>query len=179
MSSRALARFLAHGAGAVSAVILLVLVVAALAAPLLADAMGHDPFTPDLFNRFQPASAAHPLGTDELGRDLLLASGLVANGRVDGTDVAQRLPVGELVDRAQPLTRTREMPCPPAPMPLHERVGRHAMEHALERARRLRRGHWNSSGMSPLISPCVSVCRPSARMALIRTVAGCLPLVGM
>jgi peptide/nickel transport system permease protein len=72
MSSRALARFLAHGAGAISAVILLALAAAALSAPLVADAMDHDPFTPDLFNRFQPASTAHPLGTDELGRDLLL-----------------------------------------------------------------------------------------------------------
>jgi peptide/nickel transport system permease protein len=72
MSSRALARFLAHGAGATSAVILLALVAAALSAPLVAQAMGHDPFTPDLFNRFQPASTVHPLGTDELGRDLLL-----------------------------------------------------------------------------------------------------------
>lgn len=72
MTSRALARFLAHGAGAASAVILLALVAAALAAPLVAEAMGHDPFAPDLFNRFQPPSGAHPLGTDELGRDLLL-----------------------------------------------------------------------------------------------------------
>lgn len=72
MSSRALARFLAHGAGATSAVILLALVAAALSAPLVAQAMGHDPFTPDLFNRFQPASSVHPLGTDELGRDVLL-----------------------------------------------------------------------------------------------------------
>jgi peptide/nickel transport system permease protein len=72
MSSRALARFLAHGAGATSALILLALVAAALSAPLVARAMGHDPFTPDLFNRFQPASTVHPLGTDELGRDLLL-----------------------------------------------------------------------------------------------------------
>lgn len=34
--------------------------------------MGVDPFNPDLLARYGEASAAHPLGTDELGRDLLL-----------------------------------------------------------------------------------------------------------
>jgi peptide/nickel transport system permease protein len=45
---------------------------AALAAPLLQQALGHDAAAPDLLHRFAPASAAHPLGTDELGRDMLL-----------------------------------------------------------------------------------------------------------
>ncbi|WP_240048436.1 ABC transporter permease [Crenalkalicoccus roseus] len=48
------------------------LALGAAAAPLVQALLGHDPFTPDLFSRYQPPSAAHPLGTDELGRDMLL-----------------------------------------------------------------------------------------------------------
>ncbi len=52
--------------------LLAVLGLAALAAPLAAAWLEHDPFLPDLFTRFEPPSATHPLGTDDLGRDLLL-----------------------------------------------------------------------------------------------------------
>ena len=52
--------------------LLAVLVAAAAAAPLVAGWLGHDPFAPDLLARFEPPSATHPLGTDDLGRDILL-----------------------------------------------------------------------------------------------------------
>lgn len=73
-------RFLRHRLGVVSLVLLLGLAGASLAAPLLAWLLGHDPHAVDLFNRFQPPGHAHPLGTDELGRDLLLR--LLHGGRV-------------------------------------------------------------------------------------------------
>lgn len=54
------------------ATLLVMLALAALLAPQVSVMLGHDPFLPDLFKRFEPPSATHPLGTDELGRDLLL-----------------------------------------------------------------------------------------------------------
>jgi peptide/nickel transport system permease protein len=65
---------------AVPALLAALLTAAALAAPLLQALLGHDPEAVDLLARLEPPSAAHPLGTDELGRDYLLR--LAYGGRV-------------------------------------------------------------------------------------------------
>ena len=57
-----------HRPMAIGAVIFLCFVVLGLAAPFIAPA---DPTAMDLSISLQPSSPAHPLGTDELGRDLL------------------------------------------------------------------------------------------------------------
>ncbi len=68
---RALERFTKHRAAVASAVILAVMVLACTAAPLAAQVYGGFD-QPDLFNRLQGPTWAHPLGTDELGRDVLV-----------------------------------------------------------------------------------------------------------
>ena len=65
-------RFLEHRVAVASLVGLALLVLLALAAPLAEALLGLDATRVDLLNLKQPPSAAHPLGTDELGRDLLL-----------------------------------------------------------------------------------------------------------
>jgi peptide/nickel transport system permease protein len=67
-----LRRFVRHRLALVSGLFLLSLALASLAAPLVERLLGHDPNVVDLLSRFGAASLEHPLGTDELGRDLLL-----------------------------------------------------------------------------------------------------------
>ena len=73
-------RFLTHRLAVGSALLLIVLSLAAFAAPLVESLMGLDANKVNLLGRFAPPSAGHPLGTDELGRDLLLR--LLYGGRV-------------------------------------------------------------------------------------------------
>ncbi len=76
-------RFLEHRLALGSLLVLILFAAAALAAPVIEQLLGHDATLVDLFNAKQPASLAHPLGTDELGRDLLLR--LLYGGRVSLT----------------------------------------------------------------------------------------------
>jgi peptide/nickel transport system permease protein len=71
------AGFLRRPAAVAGAAIVLTLVAVAVAAPLLAP---YGPATQDLAIRLRPPSAAHWLGTDELGRDIL--SRLIWGSRV-------------------------------------------------------------------------------------------------
>ena len=73
-------RFLKHRLAVVSLGVLAGLALAALSAPLAAALIGADASAVDLFNRFQGSSWAHPLGTDEIGRDILVR--LLYGGRI-------------------------------------------------------------------------------------------------
>lgn len=68
LRSRALRRFFAHRVALLGLVTLVLLVLGAAFAPLLSP---YAPRAQDLLNPLAPPSVAHPLGTDELGRDLL------------------------------------------------------------------------------------------------------------
>ncbi len=73
-------RFARHRLAVASLAVLAALGLAALGAPLIEALFGLDAETTNLFARFQPPSAAHPMGTDEAGRDLLAR--LLRGGRV-------------------------------------------------------------------------------------------------
>ncbi len=73
-------RFLRHRLAVVSLLLLVLLAAAAMAAPWVEALLGVDAEAVNLFQRMQPPSAQHPLGTDELGRDLLVR--LLYGGRV-------------------------------------------------------------------------------------------------
>ena len=73
-------RFREHRMALASAAVLAVLSLAAAGAPLIAAWLALDPNEVDLLARYAPPSAAHPLGTDELGRDVALR--LLYGGRV-------------------------------------------------------------------------------------------------
>src|ERR1700691_578503 len=75
-----MARALAERRVMLAGGLLLALAFAVLAAPLMAAALGADPALVDLRQRLASPSLLHPLGTDELGRDLLLR--LLEGGRV-------------------------------------------------------------------------------------------------
>ena len=61
-------------------ILLTMIAAASFAAPPISSLLGGDPNLVDLLDRLSGPSLAHPLGTDELGRDVLLR--LLAGGRV-------------------------------------------------------------------------------------------------
>ena len=75
----ALRRFLRQRGATAALVVLIMLAAATVATPLVAAALATDSQAVDLFNRFAAPSAGHPLGTDDLGRDVLLR--LLEGGR--------------------------------------------------------------------------------------------------
>lgn len=76
----ALRRFRRHKLAIASACVLLTMIGLVIAAPVFEIWLGVGANDVDLFSRMLPPAAGHPLGTDELGRDVLLR--LLYGGRV-------------------------------------------------------------------------------------------------
>ena len=76
----AMRRFRRHRLALAGAMVLAVLAILSMAAPWIEAWLGVDSNAVNLFERFAPPSLRHPLGTDELGRDLLVR--LLYGGRV-------------------------------------------------------------------------------------------------
>ena len=75
-----LRRFRRHRGGMIGLALLVLVILFALLARPTAHWLGTDPYAADLFSRYDPPSAAHPLGTDEAGRDELVR--LMLGGQV-------------------------------------------------------------------------------------------------
>jgi peptide/nickel transport system permease protein len=78
-----LRRFRRHHLAVASLAVLVLLAVVSFAAPLIEAATGLSPTRVDLMARHAAPSLAHPLGTDELGRDVMLR--LLYGGRISLT----------------------------------------------------------------------------------------------
>jgi peptide/nickel transport system permease protein len=73
-------RFLRHKVAVTSLIVLFILCAMTAAAPLIESWLRVDAFTANLYQRLQGPSLAHPLGTDEIGRDHLAR--LLYGGRI-------------------------------------------------------------------------------------------------
>ena len=83
MTRLAAQRFSKHRMALASGALLILMALAAVAAPLAEALLGVDGNEVDLLARFGPAGPGHPLGTDELGRDVLVR--LLFGGQVSLT----------------------------------------------------------------------------------------------
>lgn len=92
-------RFLRNPLGVLGLSILVVLVLAALFAPLLAS---HDPYLPDLAGRLAAPGANHLFGTDELGRDIFarILYGARLTLLIVGLVVVTSAPIGLVIGAA-------------------------------------------------------------------------------
>ncbi|WP_158059286.1 nickel transporter permease [Halorussus halophilus] len=95
-ASRKYQQFTSNRLNLVGLMFVLVVVVAAILAPLIAPA---EPNEQDLLNRLEPPSTEHPMGTDQLGRDMLtrLLYGARITLRIAVTVVAITLAIGTII----------------------------------------------------------------------------------